>query len=267
MTIPIGDVLGIIYDFDGTLKRSHIENWNALRYGFYEVRPNAPQGEDAPPIVKSLSYYLQVCWESENWIQIWSRTGFTEDEIQQGASCFGEYFEKNTVAMNPYEHVPEMVLGLSSFPQGIVSQNSSLNIRNFLSANDLSHLIKKIIGFQEAANFQKPDPQALIMCIDELGLYGPGIIPYVGDHWGDMQMVDNANQILDEIGIKIIKVAALYGLKTREFEIKPEDYANFGVEPDIWLNDPLELLTHVVNIGGDRYIIKEGIVVQKGQIY
>lgn len=97
-----------------------------------------------------------------------------------------------------------------------------------------------VIGYEEvSAERQKPAPDGLIMCLDQLTGLAPGHVAYVGDHQIDIECVRNANRVLTDDGrdIRVFAIGAAYGIGA-EFGAWPED-------PDYTIADPEDLVALV----------------------
>ena len=106
---------------------------------------------------------------------------------------------------------------LRDLPHGIVSMNSKGNIERSLGNASLLDRFESVIGYEEVSEArQKPAPDGLLMCIDQLTGMAPGHVAYVGDHQIDIECARNANEALtaDDYDIHVFSIGAAYGIGT-----------------------------------------------------
>ncbi len=91
-------------------------------------------------------------------------------------------------------------------------------------------------------NRQKPEPDGLLNCIEQLSTMNSGHVCYIGDHETDIQCVRAANQVLQQknVDLKIISIGACYEPET--------DVSTWNVQPDFEVrrvDDILEIVDHI----------------------
>ena len=73
---------------------------------------------------------------------------------------------------------------------------------------------------------QKPEPDGLLMCLENLAPSLTGTVFYVGDHEIDAQCAFKANQVLakDRVALKVISIAALFDseMNTSNWRVRPD---------------------------------------------
>ena len=123
-----------------------------------------------------------------------------------------------------YPGLREIIKKLSnSYAQGIVSLNSHANILNSLRHNKVANYFNAIIGYEVFFSKQKPDPDGLLKCINQLELYDrSGTIVYIGDHETDAHCAFNTNRVLGKK--RIVSIGAFYE--------KESAHTNWSHQPD-----------------------------------
>ena len=88
---------------------------------------------------------------------------------------------------------------------------------------------------------QKPFPDGLLLCIERLTDFKPGVVIYIGDHETDVRCTVNASKILSEKkkDIRIVSIGAFYG-----FDV---DTSGWGVLPDYKIQSASDILDIVSN--------------------
>lgn len=134
---------------------------------------------------------------------------------------------------HPYPHVEEMIAGLRArgCKLGVLSNKFDEGVHQVMD--------KCLPGLFDVAHGEcdeiprKPDPAGLLRTIAELGTV-PARTVYVGDSPGDVRAARNA-------GAYAVGVTWGYHI--------PEDFAAEAAEPDLMINDPLELVALAGSVG------------------
>lgn len=200
----------ILFDFDYTLGDSTNGVVLSSNYALEQMGEQTRSYED---IRNTIGLSLKETYKT--------LTGNADDTL---AEQFCDYFKKKAdEVMVPntklYEGVEEMLQKLreSGYRTGIVTSKFQYRIRNILQKFDAGDLIDVIVG-AENVTAVKPDPEALLLAIRQLGVEKEEVL-YVGDSFVDAQAAKAA-------GIKFAGV--LTGTTTRE---------EFEKYPHVWLGE------------------------------
>ena len=229
----------ILWDFDGTLVDTRAKNMRVNRRIIEEV--TGRQAGDFE-VMGSQEIYDRAQRLSVNWREFYRlHFGLSEGETDRAGARWTPYQLLDETPTPPLEGIPETLGMVDGIPQGVVSQNCSSNIRSTLSNHGLLGFFRCIIGYTEVANLQqKPAPDGLLLAIDRLTDFAPGVVIYVGDHETDLRTVANTNRELSARGlpVAVIAVAAAYGMNGCE-----EDWVD---RADFRADHPLEIV-EIVN--------------------
>ncbi len=123
--------------------------------------------------------------------------------------------------------IVEVIAELDQLPHGIVSQNSHRNITELLSGVGLLECFQCIVGYEEVELArQKPEPDGLLMCIERLTGFAPGVVLYVGDHEADVRCAARAESALADTAnqIRVMAVGAFFaaGSDDGHWPVKPQ---------------------------------------------
>jgi HAD superfamily hydrolase (TIGR01549 family) len=213
----------VIWDYDGTLVDTRQKNLDVTKEIVLEV---LDKNYAEFPALLSLENYERANATSANWRELYAREfSMNEEQTNYAGSLWTKYQLLHTSRLELYRGLPEIIMELgSSYPQGIVSLNSHVNIRNSLSHNKVETYFTAIIGYEEVDfSKQKPDPDGLLKCITHLDLQGTqGTIVYIGDHETDAHCAINTNKVLGKK--RIISIGALYE--------KEQVHGNWKYQPD-----------------------------------
>ena len=235
-----GKICAIIWDYDGTLVDSRQKNLNVTRKIVSQILKGDPT---EIPALSSLTNYHQAHIQATNWREFYKESfGLTEEQTDDAGRMWTEYQLEDQTSIPLIDGVGETIISLRSFPQGIVSQNSRENIIQYLKQKNLHSYFKSIIGYEEVdLDKQKPNPEGLMMCIERLTDFKPGVVIYIGDHESDVQCALNANNILSEKNpeTKIISIGAFYGFKV--------DTSDWSVLPDYQIQNAVDIKNIVNN--------------------
>jgi len=240
-----GKICTIIWDYDGTLVDSRQKNLNVTRKIVSQILKGDPT---EIPALSSLTNYHQAHIKATNWREFYKESfGLTEEQTDDAGRMWTEYQLEDQTSIPLIDGVGETIISLRSFPQGIVSQNSRENIIQYLKQKNLHSYFKSIIGYEEVdLDKQKPNPEGLMMCIERLTDFKPGVVIYIGDHESDVQCALNANNILSEKNpeTKIISIGAFYGFKV--------DTSDWSVLPDYQIQNAADIKSIVNNFNGEN---------------
>lgn len=186
-------ISGVIWDYDGTLVDSRMKNLNVTKAIISEIISDTGIEYSA---LDSLENYEQANIKSSNWRELYrSEFGLTEKQIDYAGSLWTKFQLLDKTEVDLFQGISFTVPKLQTYPQGIVSQNSSENIKNNLRRFDLEKYFNRIIGYEEVDfTKQKPNPEGLLTCISEItNLKNNDSVIYIGDHITDIQCAHHAN--------------------------------------------------------------------------
>ena len=231
-------VQAIVWDYDGTLVDTRIKNYQVNRAILEAI---TGQSADEFEVLTSLERHEAADSRTANWRELnMSEYGLTEQQTDEAGRLWAPYQLKDKTPTPPFEGIPEVVAALSDFPQGIVSQNGKATILEILAQNGLAHYFDCVVGYEEVEfKRQKPAPDGLLLCLEELTRFEPGRVFYVGDHETDAQCVALANVALKqrEIEMEIFSIGAFYG--------QARSLADWPVKPDYSVTHPAEIVSIV----------------------
>ena len=219
------NIKAIIWDYDGTLVDTRAKNLNVTRKIITDLT-----GRDtfSFPVLRSQKNYDAANRRTPNWRELYrTEFDFPESLIDKAGRMWTSYQLDDDTGVDFYGGIEEIISRMKAYPQGIVSQNSRNNIIRNLEKSDLLPFFKVVIGYEEVdIKKQKPEPDGLLGCIEELTDSGPGCICYIGDHETDVQCVGAANLILQQkkTEIDIICIGACYdsGGDISGWKVKPD---------------------------------------------
>jgi len=226
----------ILWDYDGTLVNSVPKNIDITKQIISVIAPRLA-GENLPHYLKSEKEYHKANHQSRNWQDLYvNYYGLTEKEMLEAGTMWTEYQLKNSTPVELFPGIKQTISQIH-LPQGICSQNSSVNINRVLENNDLSHKFNSIIGYEDIPNnAQKPSAFGGIKCLKQLlkTTYNKKII-LIGDHEGDVEFSRNIEKELCENSNVISVVVKYSGANTKLWNYKPD----FEIEKPI---DLLQIL-------------------------
>lgn len=238
-----GKICAIIWDYDGTLVDSRQKNLNVTRKIVSKILKGDPTEIHT---LSSLENYHQAHIKATNWREFYKESfGLSEAQTDDAGKMWTEYQLEDQTSIPLIDGIEETIISLRGFPQGIVSQNSRENIIQYLKQKNLRPYFKSIIGYEEVAlDKQKPSPEGLMMCIEKLTDFKPGVVIYIGDHETDVQCVLYANNLLSKSNAetKIISLGAFYG-----FDV---DTSSWRVLPDYQIQNAADIKTIVNSFNG-----------------
>jgi phosphoglycolate phosphatase-like HAD superfamily hydrolase len=204
-------VTAILWDFDGTLADTRHKNLSVNRRIVSEV-----SGRRWPDFaaLRTIEAYDEAVRRAANWRELYrANFGFSDLECDRAASVWASYQLQDSTPAPLFEGLPEVVRELADLPQGIVSQNARDHIIERLAEAGLERHFGSIVGYQEVPlGRQKPDPDGLLVGLEELTAFAPGCALYIGDHEGDTLCAAATNRILWRRGIdlEVLSVAAMF---------------------------------------------------------
>lgn len=218
-------IRAIIWDYDGTLVDSRQKNLNVTGKIIEKVT-----GKEAGTfsLLQSMETYQKVTMEMMNWREFYrDQFQLTEDQIDEAGGLWTKFQLSDETPVTVFSGIHEVISSAGEFPQGIVSQNSKSNVMRQLEREKLSEYFGSIIGYEEVGfNNQKPHPEGLLKCMEQLFDMREGNIFYIGDHETDILCARNTNEALKDSGknLNVITIGALYGTGTQT--------DNWNVQPD-----------------------------------
>lgn len=237
------DSLGIIWDFDGTLFDTRRKNWAVTRAIVEEILGRSP---DQFPILQSVDEYDRAQRRCGNWREFYMLHLELDEAGTDHAGRFWVEFQlRDMTRAEPIEGVSEVIEELVSIPQGIVSQNSRQVILQTLESSRIQAFFRSVIGHEEVPiRRQKPAPDGILLCRQELDSPPRRKILFVGDHETDARTAHNANRQAQELGLecRFYSVAAAY-----HAEVNPDSWAQ---RPDFVARDPADILDLVEQLEG-----------------
>ncbi len=222
----------VIWDFDGTLVDSRLRNMSVNRAILERI---TGRRGDSFELLTSIKAYDAAVARATNWRDFYAREfGLSETEIESAARLWIDCHGVDRTDMPLFGGIAETLDALSSWPQGIVSQNARAVIEAALAATGLTRHFRAVLGFEEvAAGRQKPAPDALLRCAEELTGLEPGVVFYVGDHRTDTLCAALAREELASRGVAVdvVSIAAGYGVDGSDgWDVRPDHVAGQPAE-------------------------------------
>jgi HAD superfamily hydrolase (TIGR01549 family) len=235
-------IKALVWDFDGTIGDTCEKNLRVTR----EIVTRVTGKEaDEFPALRTVESYGLAQRKTSNWREFYLQNlGFTVAQTNEAGRLWTEYQLKDGSPTPVFTGIDRVVGALQRFPHGIVSQNARSSISRTLDAAGLSSYFQCIIGYEEVElTRQKPEPDGLLLCIEELTKLEPGRVMYIGDHEVDIETADKANRVLERrhVDIRVITVAAMYG--------GHRDEHTWKFRPDYVVRDPAQILDVMQNFG------------------
>ena len=233
--MPDSRLTAVIWDFDNTLADTRHRNLNVTRR--IVARVTGRDYTDFPPL-HSVEKYDAALHRTDNWQELYLREfGLDAEAIAFAGSLWTEYQLADDTPVSFYSGVAFALEALAHLPHGIVSLNSRRNIREMLGGVGLFESFHHVVGYEEVPyHRQKPEPDGLLLCLEQLTAFAPGHVLYVGDHRTDALCAAQANDRLRERGvqIRVTAVFAAYG--------STMDEADWPVPPDHRATTPREVV-------------------------
>ena len=237
----MSEVQAVIWDFDGTLVDTRQKNFNVTRTLVQRIKGEPPDVFDA---LRSLQRYERALHRHQHWKDFYRQElGMADDQIRLAEASWLDEQLADETATASYDGILEVLEGLAHLPHGIVSLNATQNIIRFLERLQLEAHFDEVMGFETVdPGRQKPQPDALVACVDRLTGTRPGRIIYVGDHESDIECVHNTNLHYAGRGIpvEVIGISAVYGPLS--------DDSHWSAEPRYRAEHPRQILTFVTEL-------------------
>ena len=213
----------ILWDYDGTLVNSVPKNMAITKQILAIVAPHLT-GDNLPEYLKNEKNYHIANHQSKNWQDLYlNYYGMTASEMKMAGGLWSEHQLKDATPVKLFSEIKETIHQIYQ-PQGICSQNSSENINQVLTENDIFHKFKAVIGFDDIPdNMQKPVSFSGIKCLNRIfdSLNNKTIV-YIGDHEGDVEFARNIENELEGQS-KVISIVATYsGALLHDWKFKPD---------------------------------------------
>lgn len=225
----------VVWDFDGTLVDTRAKNLNVTRALVELVKGRSA---DSFAALRSLGDYERALHRHTNWKDFYrAELQMSDDEVLDAGSRWMEHQLADRTAARYYDGIPEVLSAMGHVPHGIVSLNARDNILRFLSEMELDHHFAEVIGYEAVGlDRQKPEPDALVLCIERLTEMRAGTVLFVGDHETDVQCAHNTTLHFRERGVpvEVVSVSALYG--------PAADDSGWQVEPHFRARSPADIL-------------------------
>ncbi len=233
----------VVWDFDNTLVDSREKNLAVTRRIVTHLRGTW----DRIPMLSSLESYEEALWRTRNWRDLYrSELGMDDEMIDEAGQLWTGYqiAEKTTAPILP--GIPEALDALRHLPHAIFSANSRRNIDEMLNGHRLRDRFAAVVGYEEVhLRAQKPAPDGFLLCVERLGIDGPGVLLYVGDHEVDAECAANANAELERRGmpLRALSVGADYGRS---------EGSEWSLEPDYRAGSPDAVVRLAEALGSGR---------------
>lgn len=232
------DLTAVIWDYDGTLVNTRQKNYQVAR-SIQEAITGRRADEFAA--FKSIEHYEAVDRQSINWRDLsLNYLELNEEQTEEVGRLWSPFQLKDTTPTPFYAGIEALVTGLKAIPQGIVSQNGRDQIMKVLGEKGLDSYFACVIGYEEVdSQRQKPAPDGLLNCLQQLTQFRPGVAFYIGDFETDMNMVRQTNETLQaqSVPIEVISIGAFYG--------HIPNYAEWTFQPDYVALHPEEILAAI----------------------
>lgn len=218
-------IRALIWDYDGTLVDSRQKNLNVTRRIMKSIAGTDPM---TFPALQTIDEYVLANTRALNWRDFYSREfNMNEEQIDAVGRAWTEFQLQDRTPTPLFRGIQDVFQTLRSFRHGVVSQNSRSTISQVLQNSGLFHHFHAIIGYEEVdLRRQKPVPDGILLCIEELMDSREGIVLCVGDHETDTQCCRNAAAVLREAGsrVELRSIALLHSpdSSTSGWSVKPD---------------------------------------------
>ncbi len=233
----------IVWDFDGTLADTRRRNYNVVRRLIAETTGTKLDGI---PALASPETYDEVARRYFNWRELYANEfGLDEDETERIGHLWAAYQLRDDTPAEIFEGIGAVLAELHQFEQGIVSQNARDQIARTLAGARLAEHFRVIVGYDNVdIKRQKPQPDGLLACLEQLTGLAPGRALYIGDHETDVRCARNTQHALAERGlaIEVVSVAACFAGHAGT--------ATWSQQPDHLAWSPHEILEIARRLGG-----------------
>jgi len=191
-----------LWDFDGTLADTRQRNYNVVRRLFGE---NLKTPLEGMPALASAESYDQVNRRYFNWRELYATEfGFDEAETDRLGRLWSTYQERDHTPVRIFDGVSDVLAALAHARHGIVSQNAKGEIARTLTSASLDGHFGAIVGYDDVPlTCQKPAPDCVLACLEQLTAFAPGRVMYIGDHETDVRCARNAQRALAARGVAV----------------------------------------------------------------
>jgi len=231
-------VRAIVWDFDNTLVDTRARNRSVTRR---IIESLTGRDADEYPALRTQDAYDRATHRTQNWQDLYRvHFGLDADAVRAAGGLWTGLQLDDPTPTTWFGGIPAVVRDLQTWPQAIVSMNTSANILAALETAGLASAFDLVIGCEEVRyRRQKPEPDGLIRCLEALTGMTSGTVFYVGDHPVDSECAANANRALRErgAGLRVVSIGAAYGTVT--------DPASWDTEPEHRARDPHDVLAIV----------------------
>ncbi len=233
----------VVWDYDGTLVDTREKNLSVTRRLIETVSPSPAENL---PVLESAEAYEAALLKVRSWREFYrDHLRLSEEKTDEAGRLWASYQESDTTPVRVFEGVPLVLGGLRQVPQGIFSLNSRGNIHKALEASDLLTYFGSIVGYEEVPfSRQKPEPDGLVLCLEELTGLAPGVVLLIGDHEMDLLSATNANRHFEAEGIDIRVLSVGVNFRTGQH------LSSWPLTPDFEATRPEEILDVVASLGG-----------------
>lgn len=213
----------IIWDFDGTMVDSLEHNRN-ITLKVLEKMNIAP-----PEELNELEQYRNLNYMYRNWQDLY-RFGYkmNEEEVYNAGKLWSPLQTEYNSNLKFYPGIKEIIIMFKDKLQAICSQNSKLNIEKILELEGVKEIFNLVIGYEEVAHAkQKPDPEALIICLKKFfDDNAKKTVVYIGDHEEDSIFAKNADQEINQRGtnVRIISIIISFDNFNKKNKYSSPDY-------------------------------------------
>jgi HAD superfamily hydrolase (TIGR01549 family) len=233
----------VIWDYDGTLVDTRAKNLSVTR----RLIEALSQHEIADlPVLESVETYEAALLKVRNWREFYrDYLRMSEEQTDEAGLLWASYQESDPTPVHVFEGIHSVLGGLSHVPQGVFSLNSRENIRAALEAVELSRYFSSVVGYEQVPfSRQKPEPDGLVLCLDELTGLASGTVLLVGDHEMDVLSASNADRYFEAEGIDIRVLSVAVDFRTGQLA------TDWPVTPDFEVTHPDQILDVVEDLNG-----------------
>ncbi len=224
----MNSVCAVVWDFDGTLVDTRAKNMSVNRRIIEKVTGRSWREWEC---LESLEKYERVLRRVRNWRELYQHEfGLTPEDTDRAGSLWTPLQAEDTTPTHVFDGIPDAVAALNHVTHAIVSQNSRTTIEDRLADAGIGSRFDAVIGYAEVGrDRQKPHPDGLLACLDQLADGTDGSFLFVGDHPTDTECAIEANRVLEGRGqpARFVAVAACFGdiYDTDDWAIRPDHVA------------------------------------------
>ncbi len=213
----------VIFDLDGTLISSHdtIYYTTLKTFETLGLEVEIPKGK-----------FLDLI--GHHFVDIFEQFGINNYDFEEFIEIYKKLYFDFIHLSKPYPHVREILTELKNkgIKTGLLTTKAQGQAEKILKHFDLTKFFDAIMGRRDGIN-HKPDPEPLLLTLEEMGCENASKALMVGDSELDVRCGKNAS----------VKTAAVsYGYRNTEFLLNEN--------PDYLINDLTQLLPIVTNNKG-----------------